>query len=152
MAKDEKPSVLIVASNGLSSFAVTHYLENYLTEVLMDLKNEQIPLCAEKVFLVPNARVGLIDDIGEILRPRIGLMIIDERPGLSSADSLAMYLTYRPHHGRSDADRNCISNIHPPFGLSYTEARLKTMFLIRESIRRQLSGVQLKDESNLLTV
>ncbi len=151
LPKNEKPSVLIVASNGLSSFAVTHHLENYLSEVLMDLTKEQIPLCAEKVFLVPNARVGLIDDMGEILRPTIGLMIIGERPGLSSADSLAMYLTYRPEHGRSDADRNCISNIRPPFGLSYTEARLKTMFLIRESIRRQLSGVHLKDESNLLT-
>lgn len=150
LPKNQDLNVLIVASNGLSSFAVTNHLEKYLSGLRKDLEDSQIPISQNKVFLVPNARVVLIDDIGEILRPTIGIMIIGERPGLSSPDSLAVYLTYMPSLGRSDADRNCISNIRTPHGLTYTEARLKTMFLIRESIRRQLSGVQLKEESNLL--
>ena len=150
LPKIETESVLIVASNGLSSFAVINHLEPFLTELLADLKKANIPISHDQAFLVPNARVGLIDDIGEILRPTIGVMIIGERPGLSSPDSLAVYLTYKPKKGLSDADRNFIYNIRPLHGLSYSEASFKAIFLIRESIRRKISGVNLKDESHLL--
>jgi ethanolamine ammonia-lyase small subunit len=141
-------SVLIVASNGLSSMAVDYHLTNFLSEIKSRLNNSGIPIAEDKILLVPDARVGIIDDIGEIIQPTLGLIIIGERPGLSSPDSLGLYLTYRPRKGLTDADRNCISNIRPPHGLSYAEAAFKTIFLIQESIRRKLSGVQLKDETD----
>ena len=77
-------------------------------------------------------------------------MMIGERPGLSSFDSMGVYLTWSPRPGRTDADRNCISNIRPPEGLDYKTAAKKTLFLIHESFRRKLSGVALKDETDLL--
>lgn len=132
--------VLIVASNGLSTFAVENHLQPFLVAL-----NLQAP-----VLQIENARVGIIDDIGEILRPEVGIILIGERPGLSSADSLAMYLTYRPRLGRTDADRNCVSNIRPPHGLSYSEAAFKTKFLINESLTKKLSGVELKERSGSL--
>lgn len=150
LPKMKTESLLIAVSNGLSSFAVANHLDVFLKGLMKELEKEKIPLCAGKIFLIPDARVALIDDIGSILKPTLGLMIIGERPGLTSADSLACYLTYGPKNGLTDADRNCISNIRPPHGLSYEEAIFKAIFLIKESIRRKLSGVNLKDESQFL--
>jgi ethanolamine ammonia-lyase small subunit len=75
-------------------------------------------------------------------------MLIGERPGLSSPDSLGIYLTYQPKLGLSDADRNCISNVRPE-GLQYDAAAKKLMWLARESMRLKVSGVALKDESDM---
>ena len=145
-----KGDILIVVSNGLSSFAVHNHLDKYLKYLLSDIKTQGLTVLGNRIFFVPNARVALIDQIGEILKSKISLMIIGERPGLSSPDSLACYLTYKPKKGLSDANRNCISNIRPPFGLSYKEASLKTMYLLEEALKRKLSGVNLKDESDNL--
>ena len=142
--------ILITVSNGLSSFAVHNHLKSYLDCLLADLKNNNLTLIGNRIFLVPNARVALIDQIGEILKPRISLMLIGERPGLSSPDSLACYMTYNPHVGLSDANRNCISNIREPHGLSYKQASAKTLYLLNKSLRLKLSGVELKDESDLI--
>lgn len=142
--------VVIVASNGLSSTAVKNHLDPLLTSLLAAMRLEQLSVATNQIFLVDNARVGLIDDIGDALSCPMGVMIIGERPGLSSPDSLAIYVTYKPQRGRTDADRNCISNIRPPHGMAYEHAAQKTVYLIKESLRRKLSGVLLKDETHLL--
>jgi ethanolamine ammonia-lyase small subunit len=90
--------------------------------------------------------VALGDEIGERLGARFVILLVGERPGLSAADSLGAYLTYAPRIGRTDAERNCISNIRPA-GLSYEDAALKIAWHVSESLRRGYSGIALKDDS-----
>jgi ethanolamine ammonia-lyase small subunit len=100
------------------------------------------------VIIAEQARVALGDEIGELLGAKQVAILIGERPGLSAADSLGIYLTYSPRPGRSDAERNCISNIHPDGGLGYTQAAHKLVWLMHEARKRQLTGVLLKDDSD----
>jgi ethanolamine ammonia-lyase small subunit len=105
-------------------------------------------LACGPVVLAHQARVALGDPIGEALKARSVLVLIGERPGLSSPDSLGIYLTHSPKRGRHDAERNCISNVRPE-GLPHEAAAFKLAWLMRESLRRGLTGVGLKDESDL---
>jgi ethanolamine ammonia-lyase small subunit len=99
--------------------------------------------------VVLQARVAIGDEIGERLGARQVVMLIGERPGLTSPDSLGVYLTWDPHPGRTDADRNCISNVRTE-GISYVAAAQKLHFLMREAQARKLSGVALKEDAPLL--
>ncbi|MFI5779658.1 ethanolamine ammonia-lyase subunit EutC [Nocardia sp. NPDC051570] len=98
--------------------------------------------------IATQARVALGDHIGRALGVTTVLMLIGERPGLSVADSLGIYLTHRPQPGRADADRNCVSNIHPPEGLGYAAAAKVAAGLIVGARRLGRSGVELKDTSD----
>jgi ethanolamine ammonia-lyase small subunit len=135
----------IIAGDGLSSNAATANLIPLLTALKpIAVKNGWR---LSPVLLATQSRVALGDEAAEFLGAKAVLMLIGERPGLSSPDSLGAYLTWQPRVGLKDAERNCVSNIRVG-GLSYDEAAFKLAWLIGESFRRQVSGVNLKDDSN----
>jgi ethanolamine ammonia-lyase small subunit len=101
------------------------------------------------VVVARQSRVALGDEIGELLKTKLVVMLIGERPGLSSPDSLGVYLTYAPKVGCSDAQRNCISNVRPE-GLDYEAAAHKLHYLLTHARRLGLTGVGLKDDSDAL--
>jgi len=137
--------VCIVIGDGLSSLAAARHAVPLLTAL-----KAHLPLATRyaPIIVASQARVALGDEIAEALGARLVVMMLGERPGLSSPDSLGLYLTYEPKRGRSDAERNCISNVRPE-GLSYGHAAFKLAWLIDTALRLRLSGVQLKDESDL---
>lgn len=132
--------VVFVIGDGLSAWAVERHALALLAETLARLAG--IRLCPT-VFLAQQARVALGDEVGAALQARLVVVLIGERPGLSSPDSLGIYLTYAPQRGRQNAERNCISNVRPE-GLGYGAAASALAGLIREALRLQLSGVGLK--------
>lgn len=136
--------VALIVTNGLSSTAVERHGLPLLQAILSCYRSQQLSLAP--VCLVANGRVALSDQVGNLLRARVAVIIVGERPGLSVADSLGIYLTYAPKPGNTDAQRNCISNIRPPEGLGYDEAADKLLYLTGEALRRGVSGVELKDE------
>lgn len=133
----------IVISGGLSALAVQRHALPLL-DALIPLLNAaawtQSPL-----YLVERGRVAIGDEIGELLRASLVMVLIGERPGLSSPDSLGAYLTWSPAPGKTDAERNCISNIRPE-GLGYSAAARRIFALLAESRQRRLSGVTLKED------
>lgn len=136
--------VALIVSNGLSSTA----LERHGLGLLEAIMSAYIScgLSLGPVCLVPNARVAVADEIGALLNARVSAIVVGERPGLSAADSLGVYLTYSPRIGNSDAERNCLSNIRPPLGLSYEDAAAKLAYLSIQALQRGISGVALKDD------
>ncbi|WP_375310102.1 ethanolamine ammonia-lyase subunit EutC [Bradyrhizobium sp. A5] len=135
----------IVIGDGLSAAAVhAHAVE--LVKHLLPLLAEADGVAIGKIVVASGARVALGDEIGAILGAQMVVTLIGERPGLSAPDSLGAYLTFAPRPGRTDAERNCVSNIHKA-GLSYDEAAFKIAWLVREGLAREATGVALKDES-----
>lgn len=143
--KGPAPDLLILIGDGLSSTAVSANAVPFMTAFLPHVKKNGWRM--GPVLLAGMARVALGDEAGEYLGAQAVAVLIGERPGLSSPDSLGIYLTYAPKVGRTDAERNCISNVRVG-GLSYEEGAFKLAWLLREALRRRLTGVQLKDESN----
>lgn len=139
--------VSIIVADGLSATAVnenTFALLKILIPMLTATNLTLAPLC-----LVEQGRVAIGDEIAHTLKAKLSVILIGERPGLSSADSMGAYLTYNPQPGLTDESRNCISNIRKG-GLSHKHAADKIFYLIREALNRKLSGVGLKDNAGLL--
>lgn len=136
--------VALIVTNGLSSTAVERHGMPLLHAIVTGYRARHIRIAP--VTLVANGRVALSDDVGSIIGARVAVIIVGERPGLSAADSLGIYLTYAPQQGNTDAERNCISNIRPPEGLGYEPAAEKLLYLTGEAMRLGVSGVALKDE------
>lgn len=136
----------IVIVDGLSSRAVSENAAPFLQQLLTRLTDQQPEWQLAPISLVQQGRVAIGDPVGERLNARCVVVLIGERPGLSAPDSLGLYMTWNPVSGRTDAERNCISNIRPA-GLKYPEAAHKTLYLLTEARQRQLSGVRLKDRS-----
>ena len=136
-----------VIGDGLSATAIKTNAVPFLTHAMphFHAKGWRIgPLS-----IVEQARVAIGDEIGFALGARIVVMLIGERPGLSSPDSMGLYLTHNPRVGLTDEARNCISNVRGA-GLSYAEATHKLLFLTSEALRLGLTGVKLKDEAETL--
>ncbi len=129
-------------ADGLSPRAVAEHAAGTVDAVLQRLPGWSIA----PLVLAHQARVALGDPVGEALGARIVVVLVGERPGLSSADSLGLYLTYGPRTGRADSERNCISNVRPPHGLSYAQAADTLVGLLQASRELGASGVVLKDE------
>jgi ethanolamine ammonia-lyase small subunit len=145
LSANEPPRILFLLADGLSSLAVERHA--------LSLLDATLPLLPTSYFLLPpaiatNARVALADEIGHILGAQITVLLIGERPGLSSADSLGVYITWNPQPGKTtDAERNCISNIRGHEGLSYAEAANRIAHYVAEATRLHTTGIALKDPS-----
>ena len=136
--------VAFVVADGLSALAIGRHAVPFLQALLPRLQEEGWQVAP--LTLVSQGRVAVADEVGQLLRARMVVILIGERPGLSSPDSMGLYLTWMPRVGLSDANRNCISNVRPA-GLPYDEAVRKLHYLMTEARARGVSGVALKDES-----
>ncbi|WP_233845975.1 ethanolamine ammonia-lyase subunit EutC [Paraburkholderia sp. HD33-4] len=141
----QSTDVLFVIGDGLSAFAASKQAVPLLQAVRPKLAGWSVG----PVVIARQARVALGDEIGELLDAKIVVMLIGERPGLSSPDSLGIYITYAPKAGCSDAQRNCISNVRPE-GLDYPQAAHKLHYLLTQARKLKLTGVGLKDDSDEL--
>jgi ethanolamine ammonia-lyase small subunit len=136
----------VVIADGLSPRAVHEHAAGTVTALL-----ERVPgWSVAPIVLAHQARVGLGDEIGAALGVRAVVVLIGERPGLSSADSLGIYLTWEPRPGRIDSERNCVSNVRPPHGLGYAQAASVVAGLLGAARELGASGVVLKDEGPAL--
>jgi ethanolamine ammonia-lyase small subunit len=140
----EQRQLAIVVGDGLSPRAVNAHAIELARILIPRLAVDGIEI--DHAVVASGARVALGDEIGAILGARMTVMLIGERPGMSAPDSLGAYLTFAPRPGLTDAERNCVSNIHGS-GLGYDEAAFRIAWLIREGLARATTGVALKDES-----
>ncbi|MCB2410544.1 ethanolamine ammonia-lyase subunit EutC [Hymenobacter lucidus] len=143
----EAADIALILADGLSATALNQHALPLLQKLLPKLQAAGFRLAP--LVLAEHARVALSDEIGVALHARLALIMLGERPGLSAPDSLGAYFTYAPRPGLTDEARNCVSNIRPE-GLGYAAAADKLFLLLQEALRRQLSGVAMKDETGLL--
>jgi ethanolamine ammonia-lyase small subunit len=139
--------VVFVVADGLSARAVQSHAAPVLKAVVPKLDQDGWRIAP--LVVVRHGRVAIGDAIAALLRARCIAMLIGERPGLTAPDSMGAYLTWRPGPSTTDAARNCISNIRPD-GIGYADAAFKIAHLLRAMRERQISGVQLKDDSDRL--
>jgi ethanolamine ammonia-lyase small subunit len=145
LAQERPYDLAFVVADGLSALAIEQNAAPFLHALhqRMDVEGWRVaPLCISL-----QSRVAIGDEIGEALGAKAVVVLIGERPGLSSPDSMGLYLTWMPRVGLTDASRNCISNVRPA-GLAYADAAFKLHYLLSQARQRQLSGVDLKDETD----
>jgi ethanolamine ammonia-lyase small subunit len=142
-AAGETYDAAFVVADGLSALAVHRHAVPLLAGIAAALGG--LGWRVAPVVVASQGRVALADEVGHLLRAEQVAILIGERPGLSVADSLGVYLTYGPRPGRTDAERNCISNIHGQ-GLTYEAARATLLYLMTQARRLRLTGVELKDD------
>ena len=141
-ALEGEGGLCIVIGDGLSAVAA----QRHAAPLLAALRDAGV--VAQRIVVATQARVALGDAIGERVGAELVLVLIGERPGLSSPDSLGAYLTWAPRVGRVDSERNCVSNIRPE-GLPLAGAAARIAWLVRESQRRRVTGIALKDDSDV---
>lgn len=134
----------IVIGDGLSAVAAQAHAAPLVAALRALL--EPAGVRVGEVVVATQARVALGDEIGALRGAELVLVLLGERPGLSSPDSLGAYLTHAPRPGRADSERNCVSNIRPE-GLSIAAAAARLAWLVREALRRRVTGIGLKDDS-----
>jgi ethanolamine ammonia-lyase small subunit len=139
----EEDRLTVVVADGLSALAPGLHALPLLKKLRQGLTAWHL----DEVVIATQARVALGDEIGKLRRAKAVLVLIGERPGLKSPDSLGAYLTYEPRVGRMDAERNCVSNIRPA-GLSYEQAAFRLLHLLRQARTLGATGVALKDNSD----
>ncbi|BBD99659.1 ethanolamine ammonia-lyase subunit EutC [Sphingobium amiense] len=137
----------IVVADGLSATAVHAHAASVVTSLVARLPDWTIA----PVILARQGRVALADEIGAALGVNMTVILIGERPGLSASDSLGAYLTWDPRLGRRDSERNCVSNIRPPHGLSYEVAADTIVSLLKSARRQRLTGIALIDDGRRLS-
>ncbi|MDP5254679.1 MULTISPECIES: ethanolamine ammonia-lyase subunit EutC [unclassified Vibrio] len=141
------PDLAIVIADGLSSVAIADHALPFLQRLIQTLTTDQTtPWQLAPITIVKQGRVAVGDDVAECLKAKMVLVLIGERPGLSSPDSMGLYLTWGAKRGFKDSQRNCISNIRPE-GLNYDDACQRAMYLLLEARKLSLSGIHLKDRS-----
>lgn len=138
----------IVVADGLSSIAIQNHAVPVITRLISLLSGDENQWDLAPITVVNQGRVAVGDDVGQCFNAKAVLVLIGERPGLTSPDSMGMYLTWGAKRGSKDSDRNCISNVRPQ-GLNYDDACQRAFYLIKEARRLQLSGVNLKDRSSI---
>ena len=134
----------LVIADGLSALAIAQNVVPFLAVLLGRLQQDRWTIAAPVI--VRQGRVAIGDEIGQLLQARAVVVLVGERPGLSSPDSMGLYLTWGPRVGLQDASRNCISNVRPE-GMPYAQAAYRLHYLLSQAFARQLSGVGLKDET-----
>jgi ethanolamine ammonia-lyase small subunit len=141
----DRCDAVFVIADGLSARAVQRHAQPVLAAVIPALRAEGWRV--SPLVVVRHGRVAVGDVIASLLGGACVAVLIGERPGLTAPDSMGAYLTWQPHPGTTDADRNCISNIRPD-GIGYADAAFKIAHLLRAMRARRISGVQLKDDSD----
>lgn len=140
--------VALILADGLSATAINRHSNPVLSQLVAKLRADNISMAP--ITIVEHGRVAISDEIGALLKVKVAVIFIGERPGLSAYDSMGVYLTYNPQVGLTDDSRNCVANIRPE-GLSYGLASEKVFHLVKESLRLKISGVMLKENANQLS-
>lgn len=138
-----RPELVVIISDGLSSQAASEQAPRLLSEFLAIIKNDLIK--TGPIIVIPKARVGISDHVGQLTHAKGVVMLLGERPGLATPESLGVYYSYMPRSGTSDADRNCLSNIHSQ-GLSPENAASILRLIINHSFMYQSGGVELSQK------